>query len=212
MKGATSTRRSAFSRTGISIHAPVKGATIRRGRCNGAGGHFNPRSREGSDWQALAFAFQVRYFNPRSREGSDGSRCGDGCGLLISIHAPAKGATFLNLTGTLTFMQFQSTLPQRERHGAACRSCCPGSNISIHAPVKGATVRGSVSSVRAAISIHAPAKGATSVVCSMMIGSLLFQSTLPRRKRHKSLTALGDFAKFQSTLPRRERHLRRWLT
>ena len=56
---------------GISIHAPVKGATLigtptRPGIIN-----FNPRSREGSDWSARRRCTAKRYFNPRSREGSD---------------------------------------------------------------------------------------------------------------------------------------------
>ena len=33
------------------------------------------------------------YFNPRSREGSDTRTINDGLAVLISIHAPEKGAT-----------------------------------------------------------------------------------------------------------------------
>ena len=77
-----------------------------------------------------------RYFNPRSREGSDpreeliASRCiisihapakgaTDLCGrrhggVLISIHAPAKGATTFS-TWVDEALEFQSTLPRRER-------------------------------------------------------------------------------------------------
>ena len=33
-------------------------------------------------------------FNPRSREGSDGMTAGYGMQAAISIHAPARGATF----------------------------------------------------------------------------------------------------------------------
>ena len=79
---------------------------------------FNPRSREGSDAKRLHLSRVKDNFNPRSREGSDESeqqsepeaeafqstlprRERPKAGFLptpltvISIHAPAKGATFL---------------------------------------------------------------------------------------------------------------------
>ena len=56
----------------ISIHAPVKGATIHMVVHGGRIKHFNPRSREGSDAQSGVY-----------KAGR----------VLISIHAPVKGAT-----------------------------------------------------------------------------------------------------------------------
>ena len=102
----------------------------------------------------------IYYFNPRSREGSDGlspdpehkqfqfqstlprreRRIHDSkymCLQKISIHAPAKGATFL-YRFIIIFMF-----------------------ISIHAPAKGATCSTCLQSIDFSISIHAPAKGAT---------------------------------------------------
>ena len=98
---------------------------------------FNPRSREGSDVSGITKSLSFLNFNPRSREGSDGitiKRCGIG---VISIHAPAKGATEPDakiLQGINYFnprsregsdrnyrkwwgfrQGFQSTLPRRER-------------------------------------------------------------------------------------------------
>ena len=55
--------------------------------------YFNPRSREGSDSSTSVRSIRYCYFNPRSREGSDESRRRFRRSLLISIHAPAKGAT-----------------------------------------------------------------------------------------------------------------------
>ena len=55
---------------------------------------FNPRSREGSDACHFRSADQTAYFNPRSREGSDYSiviKVNNH--IIISIHAPARGAT-----------------------------------------------------------------------------------------------------------------------
>ena len=75
-------------------------------------------------------------FNPRSREGSDAVEETIDSGRMISIHAPAKGATtkFYNAHSIdnisihapakgateekhmdLGFLSFQSTLPRRER-------------------------------------------------------------------------------------------------
>ena len=53
-------------------------------------------------------------FNPRSREGSDVFRPIPGDPVDISIHAPAKGAT-VKLEVQDSMLQFQSTLPRRER-------------------------------------------------------------------------------------------------
>ena len=56
--------------------------------------YFNPRSREGSDFPTLHKQFTHRNFNPRSREGSDQSLTVYPVLQDISIHAPAKGATW----------------------------------------------------------------------------------------------------------------------
>ena len=101
----------------------------------------------------------VHHFNPRSREGSDKRHPDLWNKLLISIHAPARGATQLVHTSSASYY------------------------ISIHAPARGATSHitfvlsvyenfnprsreGSDTSHRCdtqidTISIHAPARGAT---------------------------------------------------
>ena len=98
---------------------------------------FNPRSREGSDGDIHTISHLLSHFNPRSREGSDRALCLKTAmrltfqstlprrerhdvykrlfRILISIHAPAKGATRYPVP-------LQPPLP-----------------ISIHAPAKGAT-------------------------------------------------------------------------
>ena len=81
---------------------------------------FNPRSHEGSDKYrsalvAVSFLFQstlprgerhfygimftviTAYFNPRSHEGSDKRRGFLFLFLIISIHAPTRGATFIQV-------------------------------------------------------------------------------------------------------------------
>ena len=77
---------------------------------------FNPRSHEGSDFLPQIFRHITIYFNPRSHEGSDCRKhLLHFTRLVISIHAPTKGAT-----------------------PPICYSF-PQSLISIHAPTKGAT-------------------------------------------------------------------------
>ena len=98
--------------------------------------YFNPRSREGSDRGAAARRGHAGHFNPRSREGSDAEENAQSGVQLISIHAPAKGATRsarsptqgradfnprsregsdLKISRSPPTLGFQSTLPRRER-------------------------------------------------------------------------------------------------
>ena len=80
-------------------------STLPRGErlCTGcmfqtAHANFNPRSREGSDATSAWLLFPLNYFNPRSREGSDAIKLSFvAYQCLISIHAPARGATFTGL-------------------------------------------------------------------------------------------------------------------
>ena len=76
---------------------------------------FNPRSREGSDIGYQDDFLLHNNFNPRSREGSDCRRRSSKRVRIISIHAPAKGATQHTPNMILPAI------------------------ISIHAPAKGAT-------------------------------------------------------------------------
>ena len=143
-------------------------------------GNFNPRSREGSDNFFIIFNWIVYNFNPRSREGSDISRTIAGASSsVISIHAPAKGATANWLLHPISG-KFQSTLPRRERrfymiHQRKYWNFNPrsreGSDYNDFEVEKGSL-----------ISIHAPAKGATRKIWLLKILDL-FQSTLPRRER-----------------------------
>tara|TARA_Y100001001_G_scaffold151220_1_gene162596 strand:- start:10520 stop:10771 length:252 start_codon:yes stop_codon:yes gene_type:complete len=76
-------------------------------------------------------------FNPRAREGRDGIDVEVLKDWLVSIHAPARGATVWNVAAG------------------------PSIQVSIHAPARGATARHGVDRRRRRVSIHAPARGAT---------------------------------------------------
>ena len=143
---------------------------------------------------------------------------------VISIHAPAKGAT-LRQGDKLGHPHFNP----RSREGSDLRGYVSTTLnvISIHAPAKGATLlhihynkscvisihapakgaTGAASSIPFAggISIHAPAKGATLLMLFMRLILTVFQSTLPRRERRCNISLHNIIKRFQSTLPRRER-------
>ena len=113
------------------------------------------------------------------------------CVTLISIHAPARGATAFHSDFRIG-NQFQSTLPQGERLDTVIGDFTP-ITISIHAPARGATGAGRRTGKTAAdfnprsrkgsdityihishaftiISIHAPARGATTEAFAMAQG------------------------------------------
>ena len=75
---------------------------------------FNPRSRAGSDPTLPMQAEQGEGFNPRSRAGSDPKEEKKESIKEVSIHAPARGATF-NQALLTSSSPFQSTLPRGER-------------------------------------------------------------------------------------------------
>ena len=54
---------------------------------------FNSRSREGSDYHIQRYRELEERFNSRSREGSDRDLPESCQALVVSTHAPAKGAT-----------------------------------------------------------------------------------------------------------------------
>ena len=203
-KGATIHLQFPLCTITISIHAPAKGATrSNQGKFRNQG-NFNPRSREGSDkkhdcddcphgeFQSTLPRRERRHASdqnvtisrfqstlPRRERPCSSIRCD--LWIVISIHAPAKGATCVNgfrfalhcisihapakgaTHKNRKFFQslsFQSTLPRRERRNGQKKEMEP-IHISIHAPAKGATHSVRVYVFRVHISIHAPAKGAT---------------------------------------------------
>ena len=99
----------------------------------------------------------------------------------ISIHAPAKGATY-------------EVIDARYR-----------AKISIHAPAKGATLIWARLSLLQKISIHAPAKGATN---KLIIPTINLPNFNPRTREGCDIVImilLKNCKKFQSTHPRRVR-------
>ena len=189
--------------------------------------HFNPRSREGSDCFFLAFRRQRNHFNPRSREGSD---CTYGTYRrlqMISIRAPARGATICHFCRSNCHSNISIRAPARGAtmwiDGCQCILV-----ISIRAPARGATRTEAAKLTYSTISIRAPARGATLCAFPLPV-PYIFQSALPRgerlcvvsrqqssrhfnpRSREGSdlETVVGEkiLKQFQSALPRGERRV-----
>ena len=153
--------------------------------------NFNPRSRGGSDNHTFDLSRTKNSFQStlprreRHQTGSPYRRI-----LLISIHAPAEGATASDEYDFTTMIVFQSTLPRRERlHQSAINGY--GLSISIHAPAEGATDPELALAFHQSISIHAPAEGATCFPVGVLCGGDQFQSTLPRRERPSKLACIS---------------------
>ena len=168
----------------ISIHAPARGATAGITATQNLSQDFNPRSREGSDTVCSPFVISSQYFNPRSREGSDlPSWCIWSMASIISIHAPARGAT-------------KVTVHFNQNH----------SNISIHAPARGAT--GDAKDIWLAVRNFNPrSREGSDHKCISSASKMRYFNPRSREgsdiqpTRNKRETA----DKFQSTLPRGER-------
>ena len=137
-RGATSAVAWKWKLHIISIHAPTRGATLSACKLLLRNSYFNPRSYKRSDLIVEISRFQPVDFNPRSYKRSDLRKTKAPAMLIISIHAPTRGATVSNNFSN-AFNIFQSTLLQEERPSLS-QSFSATLPISIHAPTRGATV------------------------------------------------------------------------
>ena len=96
-------------------------------------------------------------FNPRTPAGCDlgGGAILDHC-IIVSIHAPLRGATYDSPHVVFTVYK-----------------------VSIHAPLRGATINRTRALCYSRVSIHAPLRGATSLLGLCPSSRLRFQSTHP---------------------------------
>ena len=77
----------------ISIHAPTRGATMPDTIPTAIASNFNPRSHKRSDMEDITIVYHVLNFNPRSHKRSDQELAISVKNMVISIHAPTRGAT-----------------------------------------------------------------------------------------------------------------------
>ncbi len=167
----------------VSIHAPARGATGRYCVRPLHDSSFNPRARAGRDWVFPPSWFSHKSFNPRARAGRDlrPDPLAD-ARRVVSIHAPARGAT----TGRHCIRPFHDPVSiHAPARGATFFVCTVVADmgVSIHAPARGATVTGKRPIIPAHVSIHAPARGATPPCFLIATPQGAFQSTRPRGAR-----------------------------
>ena len=108
-------------------------------RCSRISGSdsFNPRACAGRDTDRTPGPDWLYGFNPRARAGRDVDMAHPQPHRLVSIHAPARGAT------------------------ASTGVTIEHNDVSIHAPARGATGHKQHGPASSPVSIHAPARGAT---------------------------------------------------
>ena len=168
----------------VSIHAPARGAT-RGVPSSRVSEWFQSTRPHGARHRSLRRTWMRRSsFNPRARTGRDiSTRKGLG-GALVSIHAPARGATALVIVG-IALVMFQSTRP----HGA--RRAGPPLEDSMDSFNPRARTGRDTSNPRehnktGNVSIHAPARGAT---CSPLAAALARSSFNPRARTGRDIKA-----------------------
>ena len=144
----------------ISIHAPARGATSVPGDYPRQTAHFNPRSRTGSDCAQSRYMTGCQEFQSTLPHGE---RLHSAFCLhfpyLISIHAPARGATEAPAMDSPSTRNFNPRSRTGSDHAAGTERSSV--LISIHAPARGATADEQAATDAGYISIHAPARGAT---------------------------------------------------
>ncbi len=144
----------------VSIHAPLRGATIVLDLLLAHRYSFNPRApagRDGADPPLDPLIYQFQSTRP----------CGarltrltlETMIAMVSIHAPLRGATIFPST-TSCFLPVSIHAPLR---GATQYDFSPLAKlwVSIHAPLRGATRCTQGSHIGRRVSIHAPLRGAT---------------------------------------------------
>ncbi len=166
----------------VSIHAPARGAT-RCWLCYRGYNKFQSTHPHGVRQLKIMGREEIEGFNPRTRTGCDGrvsfalqmrpvSIHAPARGAtweivynlrrkIVSIHAPARGATCLSEKAQVAYDSFNPrTRTGCDRH---IKRVAPGPFVSIHAPARGATELIMLRATLTGVSIHAPARGATAI-------------------------------------------------
>jgi hypothetical protein len=103
----------------VSIHAPVRGATLKQAGAYLGENGFNPRPRAGGDLAQLCEGAPIE-------------------AIVVSIHAPVRGATWSSGHNTLAIACFNPR-PRAGGDDSVKTTRSEIISVSIHAPVRGAT-------------------------------------------------------------------------
>ena len=121
----------------VSIHAPARGATP-LGESATIYGRFQSTRPRGARPRILAYPHMRRGFNPRARAGRDEEQIVAKIGEIVSIHAPARGATLTSGSQSPAYTCFNPRA-RAGRDGVTININNNEDNVSIHAPARGAT-------------------------------------------------------------------------
>ena len=179
-RGATQQQTTREDKTTVSIHAPARGATPRSKNVSFFMLFQSTPPRGGRPYCTFFFISRNYCFNPRPRAGGDCKHHNIDFAKCVSIHAPARGATNMEVKQIYTLM-FQSTPPRGGRHfkasafneiglfqstpprgGRRWPWRCPQRVQCFNPrPRAGGDVSKCFVKVNHVVSIHAPARGAT---------------------------------------------------
>ena len=144
---------------------------------------FNPRAREGRDPPHLPKSISDDGFNPRAREGRDLVLPIVWTQMLVSIHAPARGAT----RGRQPFLEAPA--------------------VSIHAPARGATLDVVNGAFRTTMFQSTRPRGARLYLSSIFrFVEVCFNPRAREGRDLPSFVVVASTCMFQSTRPRGARH------
>ena len=164
----------------VSIHAPRAGsdAVITLSRAGDAH-RFNPRSPRGERRvtpTSLGDTIKIVSIHAPARGATVRSSPARIHSCVVSIHAPARGATALSRTHAATALPVSIHAPRAGSDTTSRFRRAAMHSVSIHAPARGAT--SSRDTGPQLVSIHAPRAGSDP---SSAPSTLPFQSTLPAR-------------------------------
>ena len=123
---------------------------------------------------------------------------------MISIHAPARGATGYSAAFFTILFQFQSTLPRGERRNKMLY-CGKQKSFQSTLP-RGERLKKHLTPILIVKYFNPRSREGSDVQSrSTLYRRSIFQSTLPRGERRNKMLYCGEQKSFQSTLPRGER-------
>ncbi len=213
-------RRLRGVRPGVSIHAPVRGATawnaqpgnsvqFQSTRPCGARRTVDDKKIQDLKFQSTRPCGARRWHHAEYRRPGAvsihapvrGATAGAPTveqAVGVSIHAPVRGATRLSFSACMNYV-VSIHAPVRGATNYVLVIDSPGL-VSIHAPVRGATNWYEQKLADRRVSIHAPVRGATFFGLISVFTSV-FQSTRPCGARQRSSRFSSRRSAFQSTRP-----------
>ena len=217
-RGATEGLPRADGRAAVSIHAPARGATS-TGAEAVAAWVFQFTRPQGARLHVVYLGSFPKRFNSRARKGRDEMCMGVLICSIVSIHAPARGATladgFHRVMAAFQFTRPQgarpaSTPPARRLGGFNSRARKGRDKWYLERVIdlksfnsrarKGRDTMHAGCGAGESVSIHAPARGATTSHNSWLVPTT-FQFTRPQGARLEFTLDIEAAEKFQFTRP-----------